>query len=970
MAVSTAGTEQTHSLGESSLDKDQKQLHLLRSALAQTDDRLSIISLDYTYLYTNASNARHYGTQPENMLGASLVSFLGNARFYGTTKARLDRCFEGETLAYTHTSPQSTTRADPIALIKLAPYRDETGTIVGAIATQRDVTAETTAQIALREREQHFRSLFEDSLLGIAIVDENSRFLCVNEAYANTFGYGVDDVMIMPSSLSLYQPGEHERLAYYSRSRVQGVSVPTTYEVEALHKDGSKVILQQMAKHVQWYGKRACLVAAVDITSRREIEAALRTSEQRFRDFAAASSDWFWEVDKELRIVWISEDFERVTGESRSRYYGQATFSTKPSGCGAAEWRSVMQQLSRHEPVRNHDRVITLSDDRSMWVRTNCNPVFTNDGSFAGYRCTSTDITGLRDADARAAKADTRFRDFAETAADWFFELDEELRFTYVSERLLQLLKLQPKRILGNSFRDLYSRVANVPEHVSERLQIFDQHEAFSDLELPGYGADGSLIHCSVSAKPLFARSGRFLGYRGTARNVTNARKLANQLKHQATHDALTGLPNRIQFERTLTHALAAVKSNNTNAVLCFMDLDQFKIVNDTAGHAAGDRMLRQVADAIPKSLRSTDVVSRLGGDEFGIILRDCSVDEARAMIARVIENITTLRIRCDQNTYSIGASAGLVSIQEHAVSVGELMSKADLACYTAKDLGRNRVHVFSISDHESTRRHRDLLRISDIRLALERNRFMLHMQPIARLTDSSDEFSHCEVLLRMYDPEENVLLPHAFIPAAEQYGLMNHVDRWVVANALPIFAAMRADGNEHVVHINLSGTSLNDESFADFMRVQLDNTGFPGNSLCIEITETALISNMRHAQNFIDSMKELGCQFALDDFGSGLSSFKYLKNFNVDYLKIDGSFVQGLDKDQSGFAMVSAINEMGHALGVETVAEFVETKEVRSCLLALKVDFIQGHLIGEPQELPLIGKSAETLQDMVFTRI
>jgi len=426
-------------------------------------------------------------------------------------------------------------------------------------------------------------------------------------------------------------------------------------------------------------------------------------------------------------------------------------------------------------------------------------------------------------------------------------------------------------------------------------------------------------------------------------------KRRTHQLEKMAKQDTITGLNNRYEFERQLKLVMKDAKNDKAAHVLCYIDLDQFKIVNDTVGHIAGDELLRQVSLILKRSLRDQDVLARLGGDEFGIIYIEADIEAAIAMAETLLQSIKEYRFQWKGNTFAIGASIGMVGITKECCTLTNLLSQADTACYAAKDNGRNRIHIATPSDSAVQERRNQMQWISRLEEALVQERFELYVQPIVAIQDNGG-LSHYEILLRLKDTEGNLVPPMAFIPAAERYGFMSKIDRWVVENSFKNYAKMRDRGLNNVnFSINISGVSFADEGMVRFIMKAFETYHIPFQNITFEITESATIANLNSALSFIEAFKDLGCHFSLDDFGCGLSSFSYLQNMPVDYLKIDGSFVHNLDTNEVNRAMVDAINKIGHVMGIRTICEYVESREVLDILKAMNVDYIQGYYAGKP---------------------
>lgn len=442
-----------------------------------------------------------------------------------------------------------------------------------------------------------------------------------------------------------------------------------------------------------------------------------------------------------------------------------------------------------------------------------------------------------------------------------------------------------------------------------------------------------------------------FLGMTISIFSIRETTRQNKEIHFQAHHDALTHLPNRKEFESRLQRAVETAQEKNIEHALCFLDLDQFKIINDTCGHKAGDQLLINISDLIHKKIRHHDTLGRLGGDEFGIILKKCSLKKALEISEGIVNLVRNYKFNWEDKTFQIGVSIGLVSVSKDTKNVISLMSEADIACYAAKDMGRNRVHVHELNDEHVKKIHQELSWVADIETSLKDQRFKVYIQPIAPVNSSNDTYNMFEALLRLKDDDGNIISPGAYIPAAERFNLMRAVDAWVVKEIITKIEALNQSGQTESPRffINLSANSITDPSFCDYIIGLLKTHSIPKQSICFEITETAAIKNMEQAISFITQLKKVHCLFALDDFGSGMSSFTYLKNLPVDYLKIDGSIVNKIALNKSDQAMVAAINEIGRVMEIETIAEHVESKDILMELNNIGVAYAQGHYIDKP---------------------
>ena len=532
-------------------------------------------------------------------------------------------------------------------------------------------------------------------------------------------------------------------------------------------------------------------------------------------------------------------------------------------------------------------------------------------------------------------------------------------------DELIVYLNPAGEKLLGGSGKDYYGtqfkKVFKIVEESSGEIIDDPLHECFVSGEivhLPEHSSliakDNSMISIEASIAPMKSESGDLMGAVIVIQDVSHTRRLTRQLSYQASHDLLTGLYNRRKFEEHLEEILINVREENRNHTFFYLDLDNFKIVNDTCGHVAGDELLKQLPSLFNEVLRSGDIVARLGGDEFGIILENCGLKQAVGIADKIRQKIKGYRFIWDDKTFEIGVSIGVIGINSDNCEMSRVLSSADVACYAAKDSGRNRVHVYEPSDEAVNERYGQMHWTARISKALEENRFQLYHQPIVRVSDHNRD--HHEILLRMIDEDGNVIPPGAFMPAAERYGLMPEIDRWVIREVFKFMGredpADPVKGTDRVFAINLSGNSINDGELLGFILEQKNKHDVLLSNVCFEITETVAISNLTKATVFINELKNYGCKFALDDFGSGLSSFAYLKSLPVDYLKIDGSFVKEISRDEIDRAMVESIQQIGSVMKLDTIAEHVEDEATLQILKEIGVDYAQGYHMGRPEAI------------------
>ena len=541
-----------------------------------------------------------------------------------------------------------------------------------------------------------------------------------------------------------------------------------------------------------------------------------------------------------------------------------------------------------------------------------------------------------------------RYKDLAQAGANVFWELDEQLRYSYISGSLEDLCGLEPIQMTGKYPPHLHRNNTRLNVDWESFERITKTRQPFKNFTFSLQDSHDGIRIFKINGNPLFDEQHNFLGYRGVKQEITAEQNLYQKIAYQAAYDDLTGLLNRREFNHKLEYSVQKAQQYDTDSVLCYLDLDRFKIVNDTAGHLVGDRLLSELAQLLEGMIRKEDTLGRLGGDEFGLLLEGCSIIEAEQVCEQLIEAITNYRLKWKTVEFDVGVSIGMVGISSNTGDAAELLSRADLACYQAKNLGRGRVYIVEGSDRELALQQIQMSHVANVSQAIKENRFYLVKQLIKPMMDNGEQRNHYELLLRLKDPDGNLIAPEEFIPVAERYGVITIVDRWVLEATLKSYHQYFA-AQKDLVSINLSGASINDERFTSYAIDLIKNSRVPGNCLCFEITETAAVSQMSYARKFMSAMKELGVKFALDDFGSGLSSFAYLKSLPIDYLKIDGSLVRAIADEEYDRAIVTSINDVAHLMGIKTIAEFVETDRILEHIGKISIDYAQGYITGKP---------------------
>jgi diguanylate cyclase (GGDEF)-like protein/PAS domain S-box-containing protein len=610
------------------------------------------------------------------------------------------------------------------------------------------------------------------------------------------------------------------------------------------------------------------------------------------------------------------------------------------------------------EPLAPFEAQLISNDDHGLWAELHSRRI--TFGGEPAFLTVARDITHRKSLETSLGRGKLQARITLESIGEGVITTDRNGTIDYMNEAAEQLIGSMRSAGIGKHLLDLLSLVDEIDRSslgdpvakcLNERRRINLGRRAFllskqSERE----------FSTELTASPIRGPEGQVAGCVVIFHDVSELRGLAREMSYQASHDALTGLVNRIEFERRLEAALDSARGEGTGHVVAYLDLDRFKIVNDTGGHIAGDNLLREVGGLLKQRLRDSDTVARVGGDEFAMLLAGCPLDKAQQIAEDVCRTVAGHPFAWQDRTFDVGVSVGLVEVGKDSGSAESVLNAADSACYVAKQQGRGRTHVYSARDEVTARQRGEIQWLQRLQRALKDNGFELYVQPIVAMGGRNQSGPAAEVLLRMRGDAGEVILPVHFLASAERYQLMSHIDRWVVQTAL----AAIAGGAPHLpvgrtCNINLSAQTLGDEDFLAFIVDVLDHTGVSPERICFEVRESAVVSQLDQAQRFINVLHGIGCRFALDNFGSGIGSFAHLKNLSLDYLKIDGTYTRNLDSDHVNREMIAAMVKLARTLDFQVVAEQVEDQTSFETLRDLGVDFVQGYAVDKPRPLQAV---------------
>jgi diguanylate cyclase (GGDEF)-like protein/PAS domain S-box-containing protein len=683
--------------------------------------------------------------------------------------------------------------------------------------------------------------------------------------------------------------------------------------------------------------------------ARRLAEEALRASEAQYRGLFESIVEGVYQSTQDGQLRSVNPAFVTMLGYgSAEELYALPSVATLY--WNPADRAEFTRRVESEGEIRNAEFLMRRRDGEQVVILENARAIRDAADRISHYEGTIADITERKRAEQAVFAEKERAQVTLQSIGDAVISTDADGRIEYINPVAESLTAWTLEEARGRPIGDVLRLVNEITREPIENPLLCvlggGDTSAPTDHSVLVTRA-GHEVAIQESAAPICDRQGRVIGAVIVFHDVTKERRLKRALSYQASHDALTGLINRREFDNRLHAAVLSAQRDDGAYALLYIDLDQFKVVNDTCGHQAGDRLLRDVTGLLQSRVRASDTIARLGGDEFGVLLEGCTVEQSTRIADGVRQAIRDYRFVWGATTLSVGASVGVVQITAETESVANVMSAADIACYAAKDEGRNRVHLYE-ADGISHPRHREMHWVARVTRAAEENRLELFFQPIRPIARGGTAFH--ELTVRLRDDDGRLVAPGEFIPAAERYNVMSVIDRWVVQRAIERLKA-RDLATLPLLAVNLSGTSLNEQSFIDFVLQQVGDATL-AQALCFEITETAAVTNLSNATFVMRELKARGCKFALDDFGTGLSSFMYLKTLPVDYLKIDGQFISHVADDPVDRSMVEAICKVGKALGIETVAECVESQAVLDELQRIGVDYAQGYFLARPEPI------------------
>lgn len=700
-----------------------------------------------------------------------------------------------------------------------------------------------------------------------------------------------------------------------------------------------------------------CIIIALlqfNVVKQKRIHAELRASRARFSALFNEAFQINILLDSEAKVIQTNKAALSLLSLNEVDVMGKQIWQTpwwQHSKNEMHRLQQAIEQVNMGEFVRYESRQVNSAGATAI-IDLSLKPVFDGNGQLELILLEGRDISSSKQAEIELRESEARYRVLHDENPSMLLTINAQGLILSCNRFGARLLAYSMDELVGKNVTLLHTINTTIDQQMAYLSQCASNAEGLLSRQIQYQTRLGETLWLQETTRKVPGKEQFFL----VCEDITEKKLLSEQLSYQASHDFLTGLKNRNFFEAQLESYIESANEDNLVHALMYLDMDQFKVINDTCGHSAGDEVLKQLSTLLTDSLPQDALLARLGGDEFGVILANCEPSEALVHAHRMIDAVAEHHFISEEKTFSLGVSIGLVELNNTSGTKQYVMSCADTACYAAKDEGRNRVNVFKHDDQELQRRHGEMQWVNKVQQAMREQRFCLYAQPIKRISQDEDEYLHYEVLTRMIDENGKLAPPGLFIPAAENYNLADKLDRLIIDKTL-LWLAGHPDhvAKLDLCSINLSGQSIGNKDFVEYLVQALQESKIPLDKICFEVTETVAIANFSHASHLLKELKKLGCKLALDDFGTGLSSFGYLKRLPVDYLKIDGLFVRDIADDEMDYAMVRSINEVSQLMGKQTIAECVEDERVLMRLSEIGVDYAQGYHLGKPMPIEMM---------------
>ncbi|MDB5730191.1 MAG: bifunctional diguanylate cyclase/phosphodiesterase, partial [Variovorax sp.] len=942
------------------LRQAQEQAKRLVAIVESSDDAIIGTSMDGIVTHWNAGAEHMFGYGREEMLGRQVSTIFPPQTEVRAEEAELNRRVRaGEIVRHAERMRVRKDGSSLVVAATLSPVRDEKGEVIGVSAISRDVSERKETERALALSEAHYRALSDSSPIGVFHADKAGHNTYLNARLQEMLGRDAQQGLDLGWSHNIHPDDRQATVECWRKMLAEGALYDVEFRV-VLPQTGTHHLHVRALPVYDKLGEVNGFVGVVeDHTRFRRIEQQLRASEQLLDRAGQLAGVGAWQLDLLTQTLTWSSQTRRMHGLSadcQPTLEEAKQFYAPPARAALAR---ALQEGIEHGWPWDLELPLVTAKGRQAWVRT-AGEIEYEDGKAVRTFGAFQDITERKLAERLLTESHELMRVTLKSIGDAVITTDAAGGVRWLNQAAERMTGWSSEAAYGRPLSEVFQVInedTRQPEENRVTLCLKGIETTVPSSRSLLVSRDGAEYGIEDTAAPIRDTHNNILGVVLVFHDVSQQRRLNDEITRRARYDALTNLVNRTEFEARLERVLASSRDDGATHSLMYIDLDEFKLINDTCGHAMGDRLLCQVSRLMESCMRSHDTLARLGGDEFGILLENCKVEQAQRVAQSICDKMEEYRFIHESQRFRIGASIGLVPLDARWTQLGAALQAADSACYAAKEAGRNRVHVWLDNDILVRARENQNAWASRLEQALDEDRFMLWGQRIAPIGRAGDGRLHCEVLLRLREEGSGPpILPGAFLPAAERFHMMPRIDRWVVRHVFEWLAcdAVNLEGLG-TLFVNLSGQSIGDRAFHRFVADLASSLAIDTRKLCFEITETAAITHLADANAFIADMRSLGVRIALDDFGAGASSFGYLKALPVDYLKIDGQFVRDLVQDPLDRATVRCFHEVARVMGVKTIAEFVTDDDILAELRDIGIHFAQGYLVHRPEPLDVL---------------